>query len=207
MMNKARGPVWHRKQKEKGILPKGLRGVDKEATWCKSKADHWVYGHGSFCMTTHDIPFVGCFQWMRNCGNEAKRFWSETGFLRGILENVCMDSKADDQDLYREFQKQRQMQLVTYPNSRNNKTEQRREMIRTMKRKTYKRLYRERSQTVEPMQGLIKDLFDLDVCWMRGDDNNRWLFAAMGIAVQVAQLKAAKEGRSTWDIQREVVGV
>ena len=41
------GPVWHKKQKDLGIIPKGLRGVDKKATWCKSNADGWVYGHGS----------------------------------------------------------------------------------------------------------------------------------------------------------------
>lgn len=40
------------------------------------------------------------------------------------------------------------------------------------------------------MQGLVKELFELEKCWMRGDKSNRWLFAAMGIAVQMAQLSA-----------------
>ena len=48
MMIKAKGPVWHKKQKEKGEIPKGLGGLDKEATWGKSNADGWVYGQGSF---------------------------------------------------------------------------------------------------------------------------------------------------------------
>ena len=51
MMNKAKGPVWHKKQKEQGIIPEGLRGIDKEATWYKSNADGWVYGHGTFAIT------------------------------------------------------------------------------------------------------------------------------------------------------------
>jgi len=50
-MNKAKGPVWHKKQKEQGIIPEGLRGIDKEATWYKSNADGWVYGHGTFAIT------------------------------------------------------------------------------------------------------------------------------------------------------------
>jgi len=33
MMNKAKGPVWHKKQKDKGLIPKGLRGIDKDAAW------------------------------------------------------------------------------------------------------------------------------------------------------------------------------
>jgi len=31
MMNRAKGPIWHRKQKKLGIAPKRLRGLDKGA--------------------------------------------------------------------------------------------------------------------------------------------------------------------------------
>jgi hypothetical protein len=56
MMNQAKGPVWHKKQKDKGIIPKKLRGIDKQASWCKSNADGWVYGQGSFSLTSHKHP-------------------------------------------------------------------------------------------------------------------------------------------------------
>lgn len=39
MMNKAKGPIWPKKQKDNGIVPKKLRPLDKEATWGKSNAD------------------------------------------------------------------------------------------------------------------------------------------------------------------------
>ena len=42
---KAAGPVWHQKDRLNGHLPKGLRGVDKTATWSKSGYHGWVYGH------------------------------------------------------------------------------------------------------------------------------------------------------------------
>jgi hypothetical protein len=67
--------------------------------------------------------------------------------------------------------------------------------------------YQKRSTTVEPMQGIVKDIFELDACWMRGNANNRWLFAAMGIAVQMAQLQAYRENRSTWEIKSDVLGL
>ena len=51
MMNKARGPVWHKKHKQQGIIPKGLRGIDREVTWYKSKYDGWVDGQGSFTIS------------------------------------------------------------------------------------------------------------------------------------------------------------
>ena len=56
------------------------------------------------------------------------------------------------------------------------------------------------------MQGLIKDIIDLDKCWMLGNDNNRWPFAAMGITVQMHQFSAFKEKRSAWKIKTPVLG-
>jgi hypothetical protein len=62
------------------------------------------------------------------------------------------------------------------------------------------------SEPKEPMQGLVKDIFELNRCWMRGNDNNRWLFAAMGLTIQMHQLEAFKQGKSTWNIKERVLG-
>lgn len=104
MMIHARGPVWHRKPQQQGIIPEALCGLDTDATWSYSKSDGWVYGHGTFCM-------VAC----KNC-----------------------------------------------------------------------------------LLGTFK--------WMRGNENNRGLFAAMGVVVQMHQYRAWTEGRSTWAIKQEVLG-
>lgn len=206
MMVHARGPVWHRKQQKQGIIPKGLRGLDTDATWSYSKSDGWVYGHGTFCMMACKSRVLGAFKWMRNSGNEAKRMWLETGKLQGLITTVLMDSKADDKDLFFEFQRQRRMLLLTTTRKGKDKSPERRRMIKVLKEKKNQRLYKQRSYTVEPMQGLVKDIFDLDRCWMRGNENNRWLFAAMGVVVQMHQYRAWEEGRSTWAIKQEVLG-
>ncbi len=74
MMVKAKGgKVWHTKAKEAGIIPAGLTGLDKEATWSYSKADGWIYGHGTFCLTSHAKSVVGLFIWMPNSASESKR--------------------------------------------------------------------------------------------------------------------------------------
>ena len=207
-MNKAKGPVWHKKQKDLGIIPKGLRGVDKKATWCKSNADGWVYGHGSFSLTSHMHPVLGCFLWMRNAANEAKRMWLETYHLKGQVDYLAMDSKADDADLFREFKRQRRMNMIAYcrPNTDKTPARSRRKMIKFMQKAKHKKIYRERFFRVEPMQGLVKDIFELDRCWMRGNEDNRWIFAAMGLTVQMHQLQAFKQGRSTWNIKELVLG-
>jgi hypothetical protein len=207
MMNKALGPVWHTKHKAQGLLPERLRGVDQEATWSKSRSDGWMYGHGSFCLVSHNPCLLGAFKYMRNSAHEATRLWWETGQLRGLVTTVIMDGKADDQALLAEFQRQRQMTLLTTPRSNSNHTEARQRMIHVLNLPVHRQLRRQRGQTVEPMQGVIKDIFALDRCWMRGHRQNRWLFAAMGVAVQRHQARALKAHRSTWKIKQEVLGL
>jgi hypothetical protein len=87
------------------------------------------------------------------------------------------------------------------------KSPERQRMIKDMLTKKNREDYRQRSTTVEPMQGLVDQMFELERCWMRGSSSNRWVFAAMGIAVQMAQLQAYKNKQSTWDITSLVLGV
>lgn len=205
-MVKAKGPVWHKKQKEAGIIPDRLRGLDKQATWSFSMADRWVYGHGTFCIATHDTPVVGAFKWMRNSAHEAKRMRQEIWSNCKILKYVCMDSKADDQKLYFDLKKVG-TQLLTTTRKKFDKTPGRKKMIAELKKRKNRQEYKKRSITVEPIQGLINEIFELERCWMRGNENNRWLFASMGIAVQMAQLEAYRLGKSTWCIKDEVLGL
>jgi len=44
-MYKARGPLWHHKQRKKGIIPLHLRNVDTESKWSKSGYRGWVQGY------------------------------------------------------------------------------------------------------------------------------------------------------------------
>ena len=143
---------------------------------------------------------------MRNSGNEAKRLWVETGKLKGRITTVRMDSKADDKDLFRELPRQRHMLLLTTLRKGADKSPARQRMVKVLKQRKNRRVYKQRSYTVEPMQGLVKDIFELERCWMRGNKNNRWLFAAMGVVVQMHQYRAWQTGRSTWAIKAEVLG-
>jgi hypothetical protein len=144
---------------------------------------------------------------MRNRAHEAKRLWLKTGSLRGVVTTVMMDGRADDQALFAEFQRQRGMTLLTTPRRHSDHTAERQQMIKVLNRPINRKLRRQRGQTVEPMQGVVKDIFALDRCWMRGYRNNRGLFAAMGVAVQRHQARALKAHRSPWRIKQEVLGL
>jgi hypothetical protein len=206
MMSQARGPVWHRKQQKQGIIPKGLRGLDTDGTWSYSKSEGWGYGHGTCCMVACQSRVLGAFKWMRNSAHEAKRMWGETGKLKGVITTVLMDSKAADQGLFFEFQRQRQRLLLTTPRKGADKSPRRKRMVQVLKASKNQRLYKQRSSTVEPRQGLVKELFELERCWMRGNMNKRWLFAAMGGVVQIHQYRAGQADRSPWAIKGEVLG-
>lgn len=206
MMVHAHGPVWHRKQQAQGIIPKGLHGLDTDGTWSYSRSDGWVYGHGTFCLVACRTRMLGAFKWMHNSGHEAKRMWLETGKLKGLITTVLIDSKADDQALFREFQRQRGMLLFTMARKGADKRPARQQLVKVLKQRKNKKLYKQRSYTVEPMQGLLKDIFELERCWMRGNVNNRWLFAARGVVVQRHQYRAWHAGRSLWTIKQEVLG-
>ena len=207
MMIKSRGPMWHKKQKQQGIIPQRLRGVDKAATWGRSNFDGWLYGHGTFMITTHKIPVVGMFKWMPNSANEAKMMEREVIGQQQHISTVCMDSKADDQELFYRLKKEHKIKLITVPRKGMDKSESRKKYIKEMLTKKNKEQYKKRSITVEPMQAIMKDIFELDTCWMRGDESNRWLFAAMGVAVQQAQWEAFKNKSSTWKIKSNVLGL
>jgi hypothetical protein len=207
MMVKARGPVWHKKQKQQGIVPNGLHGLDREATWSFSQTDKWVYGHGTFCITLHEPQVLGAFKWMPNSAHEAKRLQTELPKFERQIKIACMDSKADDYPLYRELKDTYDIQLLTTMRRGKDKTPERQQMRQELKTERHRRIYAQRSQRVEPMQSLLKNIFDLDHCWMRGNDSNRWLFAAMGVAVQIAQLQAYQCNLSTWRIKNAVLGV
>jgi len=63
------------------------------------------------------------------------------------------------------IKRQRRINMITYYRPNMDKPPHRRKMIQFMKRPKHKKVYRERSYKVEPMQGLVKDIFELDRFW------------------------------------------
>ena len=49
---KAKGSVWHQKDRKANIIPDGLVNLDTDASWSTSKYRGWVYGYGLHLTTT-----------------------------------------------------------------------------------------------------------------------------------------------------------
>jgi hypothetical protein len=117
-----------------------------------------------------------------------------------------MDSKADEQALFREFQRQGGMQGLTTARKGADKSPARQRLVQLLHQRKNKGVYKQRRYPVEPLQGLVKDILELERCWMRGKENNRWVFAARGVAVQMHQYRAWQAGCASGAIKQEVLG-
>jgi hypothetical protein len=73
-----------------------------------------------------------------------------------------------------------------------NQPANRKQMIAFTDLPEHKRIGNERSIKVQPLQDLVKGIFELDRCWMRGETSNQWLFASRGLTIQMHQLTAFK---------------
>jgi hypothetical protein len=149
---------------------------------------------------------VGICQRMPNAGQEATQMDQSIITYEGSVKKSFMASKADDQHRCFRLTQDHRIQLITGPRKGMATSASRKKMIQHMLTKRNKQDDKERSTTVEPMQGLVAKTFELERCWMRGDAHNRWLVAAMGIAGHMAQWRAWTHKRSTWNVTLDVVG-
>jgi hypothetical protein len=144
---------------------------------------------------------------MENSASESKRLEREIIQYSGLVETVCMDSKAGDEKMYSRLKNTHLIKLLSAPRRKMDKSEARKLMISKQMKEENREIYRWRKVTVEPMQALVKDIFGLEEFWFRGNESNWWAFAAMGVAVQMAQFQAYQKGLSTWKIKQEVLGL
>jgi hypothetical protein len=71
-MYKAQGPRWHKRDRQKSLVPEGLRNVDTESKWSKSVYRGWVQGYRLVLQGLafpHPVPIFAT--WRPNNENEA----------------------------------------------------------------------------------------------------------------------------------------
>jgi hypothetical protein len=71
-MYKAQGPRWHKRDRQKSLVPEGLRNVDTESKWSKSVYRGWVQGYRLVVQGLafpHPVPIFAA--WRPNNENEA----------------------------------------------------------------------------------------------------------------------------------------
>ena len=223
----ARGPLWHKRNRQQNRIPKGLHGVDRDSTWGYSQHDGWVQGY-SFEVMVSATAGSTVFPLAASVDTaSAKETQTSADKIEDMPEDtnyVLADSGYDSNELgerveYDEQDRRTGRRFLCPENRRGSKrssTEQppaprdeshRRRLARRqfLQSRRGKRLYARRGQTIEPFNDWFKGLFELDHrVWHRGLDNNRtqMLAALFGyqLLVRYNHRHGNENGQVTWVI-------
>lgn len=160
-MYQSNGPLWHKTDRIKDRIPKGLRNVDRESSWSKSGYRGWVQGYRLVVQSLVFPAPVPLFSvWRANCRNESEILLKELEQNRFQTTDVNLgDSRLSDLDLPDKY-RQAGGYLLT------NK-----ELPK--KRRSWKNdLFEYRKETVELLFQRIIQAFDLKTCKVKGLHKN-----------------------------------
>ena len=168
------GPVWHKKDKEAGIIPEGLHGMDTEADWIQSTYHGWVYGykaHVSISVAPTTVRVVlGATVTGSAC--ESHVLQTRVDALPPLVSTLLLDAGYDDGDLIADCD-QRGIEVLAPLSKPLGKTssQARRDRAAYLASPQGKARYRQRGSSIEPFFGTIKDLFHLDPLPRQGKTN------------------------------------
>lgn len=175
----AKGPLWHKKDREKGEVPRGLGGVDKDSEWGYSSSKGWVQGYSLdvLCIATEGAPVVPLKASSDTANIDGKKFAVDAfSELPQSTKYVTGDGNYDSQELIelveeRKNEKYITRRLVTPVKTGESSSEERIAYKRYIKTRKGKEVYNRRSVTVEPLFEHITSLFEMEPVWMRGKKN------------------------------------
>lgn len=204
----ARGPLWHKRDRQQNRIPKGLHGVDRESTWGYSQHDGWVQGY-SFEVVVSATSGSTVFPLAASVDTasvkETQTFAGKVGELPEQTDYVLADSGYDSNEVAEQIEyddkdqrtgrrylcpenRRGSKQTATDPAPQPRDESHRRRLARRkfLKSRKGKRLYARRGQTIEPFNEWFKGHFELDHrVWHRGLDNNRTQILAAIFAYQL----------------------
>jgi hypothetical protein len=221
----AQGPLWHKRDRQAGRIPKGLHGVDQESTWGYSEHDGWVQGY-SFEVVVSATADSLVFPLLASADTasvkEFQTFDEKIDDLPKETDDVLADSGYDSNELgerieYDEKDQKNGRHFLCPENRRGSKrhskaappTPRDEHHRRRLQRKKFlksrcgRKLYARRGQTVEPFNEWFKGLFELNHrVWHRGLDNNRTQMLAAIFAYQLLvrynHRRGNKNGQIKW---------
>lgn len=179
----AQGPPWHKSDRKAGRVP---RGVDAHSAWGYSEHHGWVYGY-SFEVVVSATPGTVVFPLLASAdvasAAETRTFAEKIDALPAQVRSVSADSGYDANLLgerveYDADRRRTGRRYLCPENPRNHgrpktrpggadKSRAHSRQLRANRKKFFdspsgRRIYRQRSKTVEPFNSWFKALFELD---------------------------------------------
>jgi hypothetical protein len=187
----ARGPRWNKSDRRRGVVPRGLRGVDRDSEWTYTKSRGWVQGYSYEVVVSAGKS--GVVFPLQASADTAKASEPETALaklaqLPAETENALADSAYDSVKVQQEVEGTpeqptgRTFYCPVVARGRPPRGARRShvanpERIRRQQRmgtRTAKRIFARRSATVEPFNEWFKAAFELErTVWHRGLQNNQ----------------------------------
>jgi Transposase DDE domain len=168
------GPVWHKQDKEAGIVPEGRHGVDREADWIQSDYHGWVYGYKahvsiSVAPTTVRVVLGAC---VTGSACESHVLQARVKDLPPLVRTLLLDAGYDDGDLIADCTQRGIDVLAPLSMPVGKSTAQdRRDRAAYLASPEGKARYRQRGSSIEPFFGTVKDFFHLDPLPRHGKTN------------------------------------
>lgn len=190
---RAKGPQWHHRDRRRGVIPKGLTGVDREATWTFSEHHGWVQGYAYEVVVSAPkhgvvVPLLAsadtaCVSEHVSFGPKIEHLPPQTryaitdrGYDNGRFDDAMADSGGTPGPRCRLVcqQNRRAGCGLRSPEDMTLRQLRRHRRIAFAETKRGRGLLRRRGMTVEPFNDWFKQLFELDDrVWHRGLGNNR----------------------------------
>jgi hypothetical protein len=173
----AHGNVWHAKQMKAGELP-SCGNIDADARWGVSGAGEWVFGYrlhslmscGPYGLT---LPYDATVEPANVKDAEVFKTVFVPSLPKGV-ELILADTGYDDEGCY-QASDAKEISLLVPIKVKKNTPPQRRERAELFYSPEAREAYRLRKTTIEPYQGQLKDLFNLEHLPMKGLRNVRAL--------------------------------
>ncbi len=192
-MYQSSGRLWHKKQRQQGLIPEGLRNVDIESSWSKSASRGWVQGYRLVLQTLVFAEPVPLFAvWRENSRNEAELMMPEleSGKLP-ITEVMLGDTRFGDLQLPEKY-KQKGGYLLT-------PTE-----LPKQRRSWKHDLHEYRRETIELLFGRIIQAFDLKMCQVKGKAKNGAFVLASVWTYQICFLNNYRENKPLAIVKEQI---
>jgi hypothetical protein len=172
----AQGNVWHKKDREAGVLPK-CGNIDTEAHWGVNGCGAWTFGYRFHCLVNADTDLA----LPKDVAVYAANIKDSTVFTNDLAPSLAEDTNLllgdagyDEQPCY-DVCDAKQISLIAPLEVKPNTPPERIDRAELFNDPEVRELFTLRKVSVEPFQGHLKTLFDLEQLPVKGLNNVRSL--------------------------------
>jgi hypothetical protein len=205
-LHAARGPLWHRKHRQRNRVPARLRGVDRESQWGYSPYHKFVQGYAEQVIINATpgearFPFDAVADTATMAENHVLR--ERLVYLPKPTRKILIDGTYSDNALLDDLHRSRVEPILPACAFRKGKPKSplRQWAADLRRKKINQQLYKRRREVIEPHFGLDKRRFENHVVWFYGLRNNRTHLPLVSFVIQVLMLDNFASGRPPEEIQ------